>query len=70
MFAKILGFEDGLYDAQQEVELLSQIFSMFEIDCEKFVGVEKIKTIGTCIMYASGILNYEGSMKSVVEGKN
>ena len=69
MFCRILGFEPGSYDASQEVEQLSQLFSMIELDCERFAGVEKIKTIGPCVMYASGILNYEGSMRNLVEGK-
>ena len=56
LFADIVGFT-GLAEkmgAAQIVELLNQIFSHFDDECEK-LGLEKIKTIGDNYMAACGV---------------
>ncbi len=56
LFADIVGFTDysASHSADQVVQMLNEIFSLFDLLTEKF-GLEKIKTIGDAYMIAGGI---------------
>lgn len=59
LFADIVGFTElsSQTSPPQLVELLNQIFSMFDELAEKH-GIEKIKTIGDAYMAVAGLPNY------------
>jgi class 3 adenylate cyclase len=56
LFADLVGFTQlsAKLDAHQLVTVLNEIFTQFDLLCEKY-NVEKIKTIGDCYMAASNL---------------
>ncbi|MDD4974454.1 MAG: adenylate/guanylate cyclase domain-containing protein [Bacteriovorax sp.] len=58
LFADLVGFTElsSKLDAHQLVEVLNEIFTQFDLLCEKY-NIEKIKTIGDCYMAASNLPN-------------
>jgi class 3 adenylate cyclase len=56
LFADLVGFTElsSKLDAHRLVEVLNEIFTQFDLVCEKY-NIEKIKTIGDCYMAAANL---------------
>jgi len=57
LFADIAGFTamSSKLRAEEVVEMLNSIFFMFDTLVEKYVGLEKIKTLGDCYILCAGV---------------